>query len=482
MLKRKTKIKKIILDILDEEENRINEDFQYYPNRKRNKTSIKNENIKIYYTSIIIFFLIVIISIIIILFKINSSKQENIINNIEFNNTNLINKTDIVINETNIKYISNNASNNLSIENSTEIENNKKIIRETAIKNGLIFKNICEKGLIINNQTFIIKDDPKISVIVPVYNCESTIKRAIRSIQNQNMSEIEIIIINNFSSDKTKNIIEEMKQEDPRIKIINNFKNMGILYSRCIGVLESKGKYIITLDGDDIFLEDIFNTIYEEGEKNNFDIISFKVFDFFSENSIKDNFFTDKKQISIFQPELGIFQASDNGKIYPNHANIWSKLIKSEVYKEAANKLGKERYSYFINWNEDVIMFFVICQVAQSYKFIEKYGMFHFFSRGSSTREPNDKRMFSEILLLDLIYDFSKINYKNITIIKLKQIKTYNFFSLSNEKIKNYFISVVNKILNSKYIKENDKEDIIKIYEKDIKFNYKPNISNSSLY
>ena len=148
----------------------------------------------------------------------------------------------------------------------------------------MIFKNICEKGLIINNQTFIIKDDPKISVIVPVYNCESTIKRAIRSIQNQNMSEIEIIIINNFSSDKTKNIIEEMKQEDPRIKIINNYKNMGTLYSRSIGVLEAKGKYIITLDGDDMFLEDIFNTIYEEGEKTNFDIISFKAFTFLSED------------------------------------------------------------------------------------------------------------------------------------------------------------------------------------------------------
>ena len=110
--------------------------------------------------------------------------------------------------------------------------------------------------------------------------------------------------------------------------------------------------------------------------------------------------------------------------------------------------------------------------------------MFHFISGGGvSSKEPKDNRMFSEILLLDLIYDFSKINYKNITIIKLKQIKTYNFFSLSNEKIKNYFKSVVNKILNSKYIKEEDKEDIIRIYKADIKFNYfSNNISYSNLY
>ena len=90
------------------------------------------------------------------------------------------------------------------------------------------------------------------------------------------MTDIEIILVNDFSKDNTLKIIEEMKIEDPRIKIINNEKNKGILYSRSIAVLEAKGKYIINLDQDDFILdEDVFEKVYKEAENGNFDIISF---------------------------------------------------------------------------------------------------------------------------------------------------------------------------------------------------------------
>jgi glycosyltransferase involved in cell wall biosynthesis len=68
------------------------------------------------------------------------------------------------------------------------------------------------------------------------------------------MLDIEIILVNDFSTDNTLLTIQKLKDEDPRIKIINNEKNMGILYSRSIGVLKAKGKYILALDQDDFFL------------------------------------------------------------------------------------------------------------------------------------------------------------------------------------------------------------------------------------
>lgn len=67
------------------------------------------------------------------------------------------------------------------------------------------------------------------------------------------MLDIEIILVNDVSTDNTLKIVEDLKNEDPRIEIINNAKNMGILYSRCIGVLNAKGKYIVPLDHDDFF-------------------------------------------------------------------------------------------------------------------------------------------------------------------------------------------------------------------------------------
>ena len=68
-----------------------------------------------------------------------------------------------------------------------------------------------------------------------------------------------------------------MAKDDPRIKIINNIKNMGLLYTRGIGVLFSKGKYIVPLDSDDMLLNsEITDVIYKETEKYKLDIINYK--------------------------------------------------------------------------------------------------------------------------------------------------------------------------------------------------------------
>ena len=73
------------------------------------------------------------------------------------------------------------------------------------------------------------------------------------------MKELEILIIDDCSSDNTKNIIYKLKEEDKRIQILENRINRGTLYSRSIGALYSKGKYIMTIDNDDMFINDIFS-------------------------------------------------------------------------------------------------------------------------------------------------------------------------------------------------------------------------------
>ena len=120
-------------------------------------------------------------------------------------------------------------------------------------------------------------NNPRISSVIPLYNCENTILRAIRSIQNQNIKDIEIILVNDFSEDKTLMLINQFQKEDPRIKIINNKKRMGTLYSRSIGALAAKGKYLFPLDNDDMFLDtDVFKYIYYEANNNNYDIVKFR--------------------------------------------------------------------------------------------------------------------------------------------------------------------------------------------------------------
>ena len=82
------------------------------------------------------------------------------------------------------------------------------------------------------------------------------------------MTDIEIILVDDFSKDNTVLLTEKIQREDNRIKIIKNQKNMGVLYSRSIGVLSSKGKWLFTLDNDDLFLnDDILDSIFNKKYK-----------------------------------------------------------------------------------------------------------------------------------------------------------------------------------------------------------------------
>ena len=92
--------------------------------------------------------------------------------------------------------------------------------------------------------------NPIVSVIMPAFNAENTIIKSIKSILNQTYSNIELIIVNDFSNDNTLELITQIK--DNRIKIINNDYNLGISGSLNIGIHASSGDYIARIDSDDI--------------------------------------------------------------------------------------------------------------------------------------------------------------------------------------------------------------------------------------
>ena len=88
----------------------------------------------------------------------------------------------------------------------------------------------CDAGILLNNVTkFKNNKKPKISIISSIYNKQNYILRFLRSIQNQNFGQIEIILIDDFSEDDTINIIENLQKEDGRIRLLKNRKNKGTL-------------------------------------------------------------------------------------------------------------------------------------------------------------------------------------------------------------------------------------------------------------
>ncbi|WP_220607566.1 glycosyltransferase family 2 protein [Methanobrevibacter oralis] len=116
----------------------------------------------------------------------------------------------------------------------------------------------------------------KISAILAVFNEEKFIIKAIESLINQTIREIEIIIVNDGSSDNSLNIINDYCKKDSRITIINQ-ENMGLGASRNNAMKIAKGEYIAFLDGDDWFKLDALEIAYNEASKKNTDITFFQI-------------------------------------------------------------------------------------------------------------------------------------------------------------------------------------------------------------
>ena len=115
---------------------------------------------------------------------------------------------------------------------------------------------------------------PKISIIIPVYNVELYLEECLDSIINQPLKEIEIICVNDGSTDKSLNILEKYEKKDKRIKIINQ-ENNGLSGARNSGLKIAIGEYVFFIDSDDYILRDSLEKLYIKAKKDNVQILIF---------------------------------------------------------------------------------------------------------------------------------------------------------------------------------------------------------------
>ena len=110
-----------------------------------------------------------------------------------------------------------------------------------------------------------------VSIIVPVYNAEKFIERTVGFITAQTYSNIEIILVNDGSTDNTRQILNELAESDTRIKIINQ-ENRGQVGARNTGIFASRGKYVMFADADDVVSRDFVKILYYAAKTSNADI------------------------------------------------------------------------------------------------------------------------------------------------------------------------------------------------------------------
>lgn len=220
---------------------------------------------------------------------------------------------------------------NYNVENILTGYNFNITIKEE-IKPFIKYIEFSKKGMLLKKNGFISSQNPKISIVISVYNRENNITSAIRSIQNQNFEELEIIIIDDFSSDNSTLYVKAYQKEDPRIILLQNKQNMGTLYSKSIGVLYAKGKYIHSLDSDDMFCNPNYLSLsYSKAIEGNYDFIS----------------------------STGLYINELNKSIkfrQPFWVVIWAKLIRKELYQDSIFKLGIDIFKMkVLTLDDDII-------------------------------------------------------------------------------------------------------------------------------
>ena len=176
---------------------------------------------------------------------------------------------------------------------------------------------------------------PKVSIIVPVYNVEKYLRKCIDSLINQTLNDIEIICINDGSTDKSLKILKEYKNKDSRIILLNQ-ENSGQSVARNRGIEIAKGEYLGFVDPDDWIDLDYYEKLYNAASTNDTDIA---VGGIIRVTGIK------KKKFLNFEKET----LTDNTKLkfelcdVPEKSYIWNKIYKTQKLKEINLKFEEGR-------------------------------------------------------------------------------------------------------------------------------------------
>jgi len=286
----------------------------------------------------------------------------------------------------------------------------------------------------------------KISVIVPIYNVEKYLKECLDSIINQTFQDIEIILINDGSTDNSLQIMQEYAKNDSRIIIINQ-ENKGQSISRNSGIKYATSKYLSFIDADDFIEKSMFEKLYKKKKKENSDIIKCRyrrVKENSSYTSIVSKINNFENKDSFFKDILSLNSLSV----------IWDGLYKKELF--VSNSL-----EFPIMYYEDVAFCFKLFFYAKKISISDDI-LYNWRQRdGSITRSINNQQIKDIFKIFDITYDFLiknscykqyKTEFISRCIIQLNRLikKIENFDNNPNKRYK-YFNKVNKSKLSSSY-------------------------------
>lgn len=325
------------------------------------------------------------------------------------------------------------------------------------------------------NEVFKKSENPKISIVISVYNGEGYLKEALLSIQNQDFKDIEVIMVDDCSKDNSVNLIKELMVKDPRIKLYQNEENKGALYTKARGVLNSKGKYVMTLDEDDLYVQrDAFSTLYSEAEENNLDILGFVSFTTNIQVNKRKNIYKYLKTDVIYQPSVAkIMYNCDSFNCKRKGGIISHFLFRTEFFINIIKQIDEKYMKVKMNVHDDFLMFFLLSRKAHNFKQLKR--IFYLgISRPSKNNTKINFRLKEKMKNSKNVNCLAYINYIEFILIKTnndiidKKIASLELnqwflkhYCRYNKYIRERAINVLELYLRNKYIDKEIKNEIL---------------------
>ena len=401
--------------------------------------------------------------------KLNLNQKESLINKNELFENRKLYISDIDLTNDYIRYIRSSIKEDEVIYDHKFYENvdhqNDYLIEFNDELNLEDFYQLCNATVLFQAKNDEFENYPLISIILPSYNKYNDILKSIRSIQNQSFKNIEIILVDDGSTDNSKEIFDYLLKTDTRIRLFTHLKNMGVWRSRLDGFLYSRGKYILHLDiGDFLSNNMILEISYNLIMKYNLDSIrfSFKVTEY--EHSNKwINYFKKKDTKIVEGPK------SYNILLY-DYGTIWNRLIRANILTKSLDLIDIYILNAYKNLWEDRWWNVLVNYESKNYLMINKIGYFYIKNKGEGhlklQDDYNKEKVIKEFIyfwLFDLELLPKEDNKKSIIkyLYKFnKKNNKYNGEKINLSFLRNQFpiyTHLLNLLINDPFVSDDDK-------------------------
>lgn len=213
-----------------------------------------------------------------------------------------------------------------------------------------------------------------LSIIVPVYNRKEFLDQCINSILDQDYKNIELILVDDGSTDGSGQICDSFESKDERVRVIHQ-ENMGCISARLHGIQESRGKYIGFVDSDDWVARDMYTLLMTAVEEKKCDIVSMGYIMVCGEEESKEDdgtLFGDYVRGKNLDVLLSNMMYDEKEKRRGVHPALWSKVFKKDILLKAYATIDKT-----ITMGEDAAIFYPCCLNANSIYIMKEYKYYY---------------------------------------------------------------------------------------------------------